>query len=176
MTENNETNSIMVEADESELLIMHILDVRRELVAKAWTESEHLKKWWGPKGFTMSISGLELRPDGVFHYSQKSPEGHEMWGKFVYHEINLPEELVFTSSFSDEKGNTVRAPFSATWPLEILNTLTFFEHNGKTKLMMRGVPVNATEEEHETFKAMHDGIRQGFAGTFEQLEDYLAKL
>lgn len=176
MAKNNETNNIMVEAEESELMITRIFDAPRELVAKVWAESEHLKQWWGPKGFTMNISSLDFRPGGVFHYSQKSPDGHEMWGKFVYHEINLPEKLVFASSFSDEEGNTVRAPFSATWPLEILNTLTFSEHSGKTTLVMRGVPVNTTEEERETFKAMHDGIRQGFAGTFDQLADYLAKL
>lgn len=157
-------------------MLTSIFDAPRELVAKVWTESEHLKQWWGPKGFAMNVLGLDFRPGRVFHYNQRSPDGHEMWGKFVYHEINLPEKFVFASSFSDEEGNTVRAPFSATWPLEILNTLTFSGHNGKTTLVMGGVPINATEEEHETFKAMHDGIRQGIAGTFDQLADYLAKL
>ncbi|MBX6396323.1 MAG: SRPBCC domain-containing protein [Alicyclobacillaceae bacterium] len=86
-----------------------------------------------------------------------------------------PEKLVYTHSFSDEEGNTVRAPFSPTWPLEILNTLTFTEHEGKTTLTMRGVPLSATEEELKTFEAAHDRIRKGFAGTFDQLADYLAR-
>jgi uncharacterized protein YndB with AHSA1/START domain len=88
----------------------------------------------------MNVSKLDLRVGGVFHYSQKSPNGHEMWGKFVYREILAPEKLVFTNSFFNEEGNLVRASFSLTWPLEILNTLTFSEHEGKTTLILGGGP------------------------------------
>ncbi|MDB5085384.1 MAG: activator of Hsp90 ATPase 1 family protein, partial [Bacilli bacterium] len=73
----------------------------------------------------MNVTKIDLRPGGIFHYRQRSPEGQEMWGKFVYREIVAPEKLIFTNSFSDEAGNTVRAPFSPTWPLKILNTFTF---------------------------------------------------
>ncbi|MEX1031417.1 MAG: SRPBCC domain-containing protein [Paenibacillaceae bacterium] len=69
-----------------------------------------------------------------------------------------------------------RHPGSATWPLEVLNTMTFVEQDGKTTLTLRGAPLNATEEEYNTFKAAHDGVKQGFAGTFAQLEEYLAKI
>ncbi|MCM3340560.1 SRPBCC domain-containing protein [Paenibacillus sp. MER TA 81-3] len=169
MIEHNDTN-------EKELVITRMFDAPRELVFKAWTEPDHLEHWWGPKGFKMNVSKLELCPDGIFHYSQKSPDGHQMWGKFVYRDIVPPERLVFTNSFSDEEGSTVRAPFSPTWPLEILNTLTFAEHEGKTKLTIQGGPTNATEEERNTFEAMRDNIQQGFAGTFEQLADYLSKV
>jgi uncharacterized protein YndB with AHSA1/START domain len=169
MAENNVTS-------ESELVITRIFDAPRELVFKVFTESEHLKHWWGPKGFTFGVSKLDLRPGGVFHYSMRSPDGHEMWGKFVYREIVAPERIVFVNSFSDEEGNTVRAPFSPTWPLEVLNTWTFAENEGKTTLTLRGVPINATEEERKTFEAMRNNVQQGFAGTFDQLADYLAKV
>ncbi|WML42984.1 SRPBCC domain-containing protein [Neobacillus sp. PS3-40] len=170
MTENNATNM-----DQFELVITHTFDAKQELVFKAWTTSEDLKQWWGPKGFTMSISKSDLRPGGVFHYSQKSPDGHEMWGKLLFREIVAPTKLVFINSFSDEEGNTIHAPFSPTWPLEILNTLTFIEHEGKTTLTMRGVPLNGTDAENKTFKAAHEGIQQGVSGTFGQLADYLTK-
>jgi uncharacterized protein YndB with AHSA1/START domain len=175
MNENNETNNITTNVEESELVITRIFDAPRDLVFKMWTEPEHLKHWWGPKGFTFGVSKLDLRPGGVFHYSMKSPDGQEMWGKFVYCEIIAPEKLVFINSFSDEEGNTVRAPFSPTWPLEVLNTLTFVEHEGRTTLTMRGGPLSATEEERKTFEAARDSVKKGFAGTFDQLADYLAK-
>jgi uncharacterized protein YndB with AHSA1/START domain len=98
-----------------------------------------------------------------------------MWGRFVYREIVAPERIVFINSFSDEDGNITRAPFSSTWPLEVLNTLTLSEHEGKTTLTLRGGPINATEEERKTFEAGFDSMRQGFTGTFDQLADYLAK-
>jgi uncharacterized protein YndB with AHSA1/START domain len=61
-----------------------------------------------------------------------------MWGRFVYREIVAPERIVFINSFSDEEGNITRAPFSPTWPLEVLNTLTLSEHEGKIYLPFEG--------------------------------------
>lgn len=122
-----------------------------------------------------AVGTLDFRPDGVFHYCMASPEGVEMWGVFAYREIVAPERIVFISSFSDAEGNLVRAPFSPTWPLEIFNTLTLSEHEGKTTLTLRGGPHNATEAERKTFADAHDSLQQGFTGTLNQLADYLAK-
>lgn len=154
--------------------ITRTFNAPRELVFKAFTEKEHLLNWWGPKGWTLDITKLEVFPDGVFHYSQKSQDGNVMWGKFVYREIKAPEKLVYTNSFSDEEGNTIRAPFNENWPLEILNTLTFSENEGKTTLTMVAVPVSPTEEEVKTLEQSQEMVQQGFAGTFNQLADYLS--
>jgi uncharacterized protein YndB with AHSA1/START domain len=168
MVENNH-------ASDNELVITRVFNAPRELVFKAWTEPERLQKWWGPKGLTLEVSKLDLRPSGIFLGSQRSPEGHVMWGKFVYQEIKAPEKLVFIQSFSDEEGNTARAPFSPAWPLEIINKLTFTENEGTTILTLRGGPINATDEELKAFEGMRPMIQQGFGGTFDQLDDYLAK-
>ncbi|HKS69038.1 MAG TPA: SRPBCC domain-containing protein, partial [Ktedonobacterales bacterium] len=94
--------------------------------------------------------------------------------RFVYRDIQPPERMVFVNSFSDEEGNVTRAPFNPTWPLEVLNTLTLSEADGKTTLTLRGGPINATEEERETFWKAQESLRQGFAGTFDKLSDYLS--
>ena len=160
---------------ERELVITRIFDAPRELVWKAFAESDRLASWWGPKGFTMLVHALDFRPGGVFHYSMRSPDGQVMWGKFVYHDIQAPERLVFVSSFSDEAGNTIRAPFNPAGPLEIMNTVTFTEHEERTTITLRGRPINATEEEHTAYWNAQESMRQGFAGTFDQLADYLAE-
>jgi uncharacterized protein YndB with AHSA1/START domain len=158
-----------------ELLITRVFDAPRELVWRAFTESDRLAQWWGPAGFVMLVTRLDLRPGGVFHYSMRSPDGHVMWGRFVYREIAAPERLVFVNSFSDDEGNILRSPFSSTWPLEVLNTLTLSETDGRTTVTLRGGPINASEEERETFWTAQGSLRQGFAGTFEQLATYLAE-
>lgn len=175
MAEQNATTFTMAE-DGSEMVITRSFEAPRELVFKVWTEAEHLAQWWGPKGMSLRVSTLDLRPGGIFHYSMQSPEGHIMWGKFVYREIVAPEKIVFTNSFSDEEGNTIRAPFSESWPLEVLNTLTLTENEGKTTLTLRGGPLHATEEERKAYQAMFESMKQGFGGTFDQLEEYLAKV
>lgn len=160
---------------ERKLVITRTFDAPRELVWNAFTESDRLAHWWGPKGFTMVVRTLDFRLGGTFHYSMRSPDGHITWGKFVYRDIQPSERLVFVSSFSDEAGNIIRSPFSPTWPLEILNTLTLTESGGTTTVTLRGGPINSTEEERETFWNAQESVRQGFAGTFDQLAAYLAE-
>ncbi|WP_276352082.1 SRPBCC family protein [Cohnella caldifontis] len=165
----------MPEGSEGKTLILtRTLHAPRELVFKAWSEVEHLKRWWGPKGFEIDVAHLDFRPGGYFHYRMQSSDGHRMWGKFVYREIEVSERIVWNNSFSDEAGNIVRAPFSDLIPLEIRNEVTFLENNGMTIMTLCSEPVNATEEERSFFEGMFDSMREGFGGTFDQLEAYLA--
>jgi uncharacterized protein YndB with AHSA1/START domain len=161
---------------EQGFVITRLLDAPRDLVFSAWTDAEHLKHWWGPKGCRIGTCKLDLRPGGSLLYSMQMPDGAEMWGKFVYREILAPERLVFVNSFSDPDGNLTRAPFAPTWPLEVLNTLTLSEQFGKTALTLLANPVSATEQERELFDSFFDSLHQGFSGTFDQLAGYLRKI
>jgi len=163
------------EINSKPFLISSTFNVPRDLVWKAWTERSRLMQWFGPKGFTMPAAKLDLRPGGMFHYCLCAPDGNEMWGKFVYREIVGPDRIVLVSSFSNERGGVARHPFSPTWPLETLSTATFAEHQGKTKLTIEWSPLNPTEEERQTFDSNHEGMKQGWTGTFEQLASYLAE-
>jgi uncharacterized protein YndB with AHSA1/START domain len=157
-------------------IISRVFDAPRDLVWKAFTEPERMKRWWGPKGFTVIASKMDLRPGGTYHYGMRAPDGSAMWGKFVYREIVAPERMVFINSFSDEAGGVTRHPMAPSWPLETLSIFTLEEQpDGKTKLTIRWSPHNATEEERKTFAAGHDSMRQGWGGTLEQLTTYLAQ-
>lgn len=159
-----------------ELVITRTFDAPVDMMWKAWSEPARLAQWWGPKGCKLEVAKLEFRPGGIFHYGMKMPNGQTMWGRFVYREIERPSRIVFVNSFSDEAGGVTRAPFSATWPLEILNTLTFKEEGGKTLLDLRGAPLNPSDAERATFESMFGSLQQGFGGTFDQLEDHLTKV
>jgi uncharacterized protein YndB with AHSA1/START domain len=163
-------------SDIKEFVISRTFNAPRDLVWKAWTERDQLMKWFGPKGFTMTIGTLDLRPGGTFHYCLKGPDGKAMWGKFVYREIVAPEKIVLVNSFSDEKGGITRHPLSNTWPLEMLSTTTFTESQGKTTMTLRWAPINPTPEERQTFDSAHPSMTQGWGGTMEQLEAYLASI
>jgi uncharacterized protein YndB with AHSA1/START domain len=168
-------NDSAAETSTREFVITRVFDAPRELVWKAWTERERLMQWFGPKGSTIRVAKMDLRPGGSFHYCMQSPDGKEMWGKFVYREIVAPERIVLVNSFSDAAGGLTRHPMSPTWPLEMLATTTFAEQAGKTMLTVKWKPLNATEEERKTFDSAHGGMQQGWSGTFEQLAAYLAK-
>ncbi len=160
--------------DTEDFIITRTVDAPRALVWKMWSDPVHLSHWWGPKGLSLRVGKLEFKPGGMFHYAMGSPDGKEMWGRFVYGDIVAPEKIVFINSFADAEGNVIRAPFSPVWPLEVHNTLTLEERDGKTVVTLRGYPLNASEIELQTFKAMHQSMRMGFGGTFDQLDAYIA--
>ncbi len=164
-----------VENPEREFVVSRTFDAPREVVWRAWTERERLMQWFGPKGFVMTNAKLDFRPGGKFHYCLRSTDGKKMWGKFVYREIVAPERMVLVNSFSDEDERLTRHPMSPTWPLEMLTTTTFTEENGKTTVTVRWSPLEPTAEERKTFDASHDGMRQGWSGTFDQLARYLER-
>jgi uncharacterized protein YndB with AHSA1/START domain len=97
-----------------------------------------------------------------------------MWGRFVYREIAPPERLVFIVSFSDAQAGVTRHPWSPTWPLQVLSTVTFVEERDGTLLTVRWTPWEAAAEELATFDAGRDSMRQGWTGTLDQLEAHLA--
>ncbi|MFJ8236829.1 SRPBCC domain-containing protein [Ureibacillus sp. NPDC094379] len=160
----------------SQIKVTHTFNAPRELVFKALTSSEHLINWWGPKGWTFEIFRSDFHPGGVFHYSQKPAHGSAMWVKFVYSDIKEPEKIIYSSFFSDEEGNTKRAPFDENWPMEIQNTITLNEDEGKTTLTMIVAPVSPTEKEIKTFEDSKEMAKEGYSGTYNQLEEYLTMI
>jgi len=53
--------------------------------------------------------------------------------------------------------------------------MTLVERDGKTTMTLHGVPINATAEERKTLKDGHKSMEQGFKGTLDQLDEYLAR-
>jgi uncharacterized protein YndB with AHSA1/START domain len=157
-----------------QLVITRVLDAPVELVYKAWSEPERLAHWWGPKGCKISIKQFDFKPGGTFHYCMGMPDGGEMWGIFTFREMQAPGKIVFVNSFADAEGNIIRAPFFDNWPLEVLNVLTLEDSHGKTKLTIKGHPINATEDEIQRYRSLFPSMEEGFGGTFEQLSAYLA--
>ncbi len=158
-----------------EFTVERVFDAPRKLVWKAWTDPRRSHSGGGPKGGEISIARHELKAGGVFLYSMMmGPQ--EIWGKFIYREITPPERLVFVNMFSDANGGTTRNPRAPAWPAEVLNVLTLTEQAGKTALLLRGGPINATEAERAIFEENFKNMEGGFKGTFDKLDEYLANL
>lgn len=157
-------------------VLRRLLKAPREVVFDAWTRPEQLAPWFGPKGMTTRIARCELRPGGVMHYSQTTPTGQEMWGKWEFREVVRPERLVLVSSFSDAAGGVTRHPMAPNWPLYMESTTTFEAMGNATLMTLRWKPLNATPEERVTFESAKPGMEAGWAGTLAQLDAYLAGL
>lgn len=125
--------------------ITRIFEASRELVWQAWTNPQHVMRWWGPAGFTAPTCQIDLRVGGKYLFCMQAPDGTKLWSTGIYEEIVPPERLVYTDSFADEAGNAVSASYYGMGddiPLEMVVTVTFEEIAGKTKMMVRhqGLP------------------------------------
>jgi len=156
--------------------LSRVVNAPRDLVFTVWTSLEHLKKWFGPKGFTMPKATLDLRPGGVFHYQLLGPNGVEMWGKWIFSDIVRPEMFSYISGFSDERGDIGSHPMAPAWPKETLSVTTFTELHGKTTIVLESTAVNATPEGIEMFNASFASMTGGWSGTFDQLDAYLKEI
>ena len=137
-------------------VITRVFSAPRHLVWAAWSGAEQMQKWWGPKGCSIKIANFEFRPGGFFHYAMQYSNGPGMWGRFLYRDIT-------------------RAPFNQSFPLEMLNDVAFTEKAGKTTVTLHARPHGAEPGEVAVFEGMFASLNQGFGGTFDQLEAFLAK-
>jgi len=155
---------VVTEPENRTLIISRVFDAPRVLVFAAFTKPEHLAQWWGPKGWTLPVCTMDFRPGGVWHYCMRGPDGEESWGRTVYREIVEPERIVSVDAFSDAEGNVV-----AGMP-EMVITLTFEEHDGKTTLTNRVQFTTVADVE----AALAMGMMQGLTETWDRLDAYLA--
>jgi uncharacterized protein YndB with AHSA1/START domain len=128
----------------------------RSLVFKAWTDPKQMAKWFGPRGFTTTITEHDARVGGAMRIEMRGPDGTVYPAKGVFREVVAPERLVLTTFALDASGKEV---------LENLNTVTFTERDGKTTLELRVEVVRATAEADPYIA----GMEQGWAETLERL-------
>ena len=81
-----------------DLVLERVVDVPRELVWMAWTDPEHLKKWFTPVPWRTVECEIDLRPGGMFHTVMRSPEGEDFPNTGCYLEVIENEKLVWTDA------------------------------------------------------------------------------
>lgn len=81
-----------------DLVLERVVDVPRDLVWKAWTEPEHVMKWFTPAPWTVTDCEIDLRPGGIFRTTMRSPEGTEHPNIGCFLEVVPNERLVFTDA------------------------------------------------------------------------------
>ena len=141
-----------------ELVITRVIDAPRPLVFRAWTQPEHVARWWGPRGFTTIRCEMDVRVAGAFRVGMRSPQGTEHWKRGVYREIVEPERIVFTFAWEN--------PGDGVPHDELLTTVTFDELGAKTRLTLR--QGRFADPRHR------DSHAAGWSSTFERFAEYLA--
>ncbi len=160
-----------------ELVLTREFDAPRELVWQAWTEAEHLARWWGPRSFTAECE-VDLQVGGRYRIVMHGPDGgaNPLHGEFL--EIVPPERLSMTMDLSDEPDEW----FDVVFPdrdralgkpaLKLVQTVTFAAVGTKTRVTVRQqLDSDATRDAF-----LRVGAVEGWESSFEKLDDLLAAL
>ncbi|QDK37307.1 SRPBCC family protein [Bdellovibrio sp. NC01] len=142
-----------------------------------WTNPEHVAKWLPPTGMTMKYLHVDIKPGGKSFFMMTNGQGLTMYGLQQYLEVTKPSRFVYTQQFADENENISRHPMAPTWPENMLTTVQFsVEDEETTRVTVTWEPWGkASAEEIATFVKERAGMTQGWTGSFDKLEEYLAK-
>jgi uncharacterized protein YndB with AHSA1/START domain len=143
------------EGTPNEVVSTRTLDAPRELVWRAWTEPEHLRQWWGPKGFTNTFHEFDPRPGGTWRFVMHGPDGVDYKNETEFVEVVEPERLVF----EHVSGPHYRA------------TATFVDRAGKTEVTWRMVFASAV-----VFAKIKPVVVEGNQQNLDRLEAHLATM
>ncbi len=148
-----------IDMAERELVVTRLIDAPRALVFKAWTQPEHIARWWGPRGFTTIGCAMDIRVGGRFRCGMRSPEGTDYWKVGVYRELVEPERIVFTFAWEDTSGTPGH---------ELVTTVTLSEQGSKTLLTLHQAGFETTER--------RDDHVQGWTSCLERFAEYMATI
>jgi uncharacterized protein YndB with AHSA1/START domain len=128
-----ETTDNMKKVD---LVVTRIIDAPLEMVWKAWTDPEHVVRWWGPKDYTSPTCKIDLREGGQYVFCMRAPAdqgGQDMYTAGLYKKIVPLERLEFTQGLADKDGNRID-PATVGMPPDFpkeLRTVIVFKAKGE---------------------------------------------
>ena len=140
-----------------EIVLTRVFDAPRHLVFDAFCKPELLKRWFGPRGWSLVVCEVDLRVGGGFRFVLRGPDGTEMGMRGVYREIVPPERSVHMESFDD-------------YPGESQVTAVFVEQGGKTTLT--ATVLYPSREVRDA--VIQSGMEHGAAESYDKLAELLA--
>jgi uncharacterized protein YndB with AHSA1/START domain len=143
-----------------EIVITRLVDAPRGLVWDAWTRQEHLDKWWGPNGFTITTLAIDVREGGEWRFIMHGPDGTDYPNNIVFTELKQPERISH-----DHGGDDGKVHFQAT--------ITFEEQEGKTFITMKSV---FHSKEERDYVVKEHGAIEGGKQTLGRLAEYVSKI
>ncbi len=153
---NTGTLQVAIPTDR-EIVMTRVFDAPRNLVFDAFSKPELLKRWFGPRGWSLVVCEVDFKVGGKWRFVLRGPDGREMGMRGVYREIAPPERTVHLEMFDD-------------YPGESIVTAVFVEQNGKTTMTATVL----YESQVIRDAVIKSGMEHGAAECYDKLAEYLA--
>jgi uncharacterized protein YndB with AHSA1/START domain len=145
----------------NEIHLTRVYDAPVELVWDAWTDPAQVARWWGPRGFTLTTHGKDLRPGGTWRYTMHGPDGTDYPNVTHYLEVEPRARLVYDHGATDDRPPLFRV------------TVTFTPVDGKARTKMDMTMALATPEAADETRRFIK--KAGGDSTWDRLAEYLVK-
>jgi uncharacterized protein YndB with AHSA1/START domain len=82
------------------LELSRLFPAPREMVFKAWSSTEHIRRWFSPADCSVPEAEIEFRVGGVFDLCMRLPDGTNHWCKGHFTEVTPYDRLAFAATIS----------------------------------------------------------------------------
>ncbi|HEV8191303.1 MAG TPA: SRPBCC family protein [Ktedonobacterales bacterium] len=151
---------IIAEPGTQQILMSREFDAPAALVFRAYTEPELLVQWLGPRNMTMRIDRYENWDGGYWRFVHTDESGKEAGFHGVMHGTPSPAGVTRTFEYEGYPGHVS------------LETLTFEEHDGKTRIRTNSVFQSVEDRDG----MVQSGMESGAIDSMEKLDGLLARL
>jgi uncharacterized protein YndB with AHSA1/START domain len=141
------------------IVLTRVFNAPGKLVFDALMRPELLRRWFGPRGWSLVVCEVDFRVGGGFRFVLRSPEGNQMGMRGTCCEIDAPYRSVHRESFDDLPGES-----------EVTTVLT--ESNGKT--VFTATITYASQEIRDA--VIRSGMEHGTAETYDRLAELVELL
>ena len=148
---------------DDQIKVVREFDAPANLVYRAVTEPELVKRWWGARRGAMTVAEIDLRVGGKWRYVMDASNGQEVGFHGEFREIVPNERIVQTEAYEgipdpDESAN--------------VNTMTLVEADGRTTMELLIQCVSKESRDMQIASGMEEGMQE----SYDDLEDVAKSL
>lgn len=159
-------------SEQTDLSLEKILDAPRDLVWKAWTDPEHIKRWWAPRPYQTPKVEIELKPGGRFTSLMTGPDGFHEEGSACILDVVPAEQIVWTTALGPGyRPNEFAADGCGGFPFTAIHT---FEDSGDGKTRYTATVLHRNAADAQAHAAM--GFQDGWGTCADQLAEVARSL
>lgn len=104
-----------------EIVTTRTFNAPKKVLFSAWSNPNHLKNWWGPKGFSNTFNEFDFREGGKWDFIMHGPDKGNYHNQCEFIRIDTPN-LIFWKRHSKPLFNVL---------------FTFEENEGNTKVVFK---------------------------------------
>ncbi len=161
---NRHGSAVITLPSDSEILITRVFDAPADLIFKAFTTPELVKRWWGFETSKWLVCEIDLRVGGRWRYVTQEEGGFEVAFHGEYREIDPPHRIVSTEVY---EGAPVPDPEAAG----AVNVVTLDESDGVTTMSV----LVQTPSQDVRDAIIQSGMESGMQVSYDRLEDLVRR-